>query len=160
MKRVKITAILICILVGGIASLVFLGLVPRTVQSQTVKPTPTPKYGEPAPIPASVETNPSTKISKIVDLEPGVSSDNKATVVVMDADGTKEGILTSMDKTSEVIKGLVKDQILQVVIPPSSIFEHNRAPINVADVVSDSVDNSANPIPATISVPPTPVNKP
>jgi hypothetical protein len=113
-----------------IAALVFAMTQVRIVRSGSITPTPTPQYhSQFAPNGTNGLARPSQTPLKITDLSPNIAFNDKGTVVIQHADGSREGFLVGPDFDIEAfIKQLPAGDKVVAGIPPPSISGFGPAP--------------------------------
>ena len=116
---------------AGIATVLILALAQvRSVRSGPQASTPTPTYRANPPQLNSNGTNillamPTAVQPKITDLAPNIPYEDKPSVVVQHADGSREMFLLAPDMLDGFIKNLPKgDKFLGDIPPPSASMTH------------------------------------
>ena len=113
------------------AVLVFALIQVRSVRSGSQASTPTPPLDRPNPNGANVlPAMPTAVQPKIVDLAPNIPYDDKPSVVVQHADGSRERFLLAPDMLDAFIKNLPKGDKFLGDIPPPSLLANPEPPLN------------------------------
>ena len=128
----KYLLILGSVIVIGIVLAVTLAHV-RSVRSGPQASTPTPTYGSNTSHLNPSGTNilpvmPTAVQPKITDLAPNIPYEDKPSVVVQHADGSREMFLLAPDSIDAFLKNVPKGDKLSVIIPPPSASLTHEAP--------------------------------
>ena len=118
--------------VGGIAiisAVIVLALIQvNSVPSGPQDSTPTPTYVLNPNAPIILPEMPTAVIPKITNLAPNIPDEDKPSVVVQHADGSREMFLLAPDAVDAFLKNLPKGDKLSLVIPPPSASMTHEAP--------------------------------
>jgi hypothetical protein len=102
----------------------------RSVRSGPQASTPTPPLDRPNPNSASVvPVRPTAIQPTIIDLAPNIPYDDKPSVVVQHADGSRERYLLAPDAVDAFIKNLPKGDQYEGMIPPPSMLGNPQPPL-------------------------------
>ena len=118
--------------VGSIAiisAVIVLALIQvNSVHSGPQASTPTPTYVLNPNATIILPEMPTAMIPKITDLAPNIPYEDKPSVVVQHADGSREMFLLAPDAVDAFLKNLPKGDKLSLVIPPPSASMTHEAP--------------------------------
>ena len=131
MKRKYLLALSGVIVIAAVVVLTLLQV--RSVRSGPQASTPTPAYGSG---PSQLDSNganvlpvmPTAVIPKITDLAPNIPYEDKPSVVVQHADGSRERYLLAPDAVDAFIKNLPRGDTFLVDVPPPSLMMTHEAP--------------------------------
>ena len=131
MKQKYLLAFSGMIVIGAVVALALLQV--RSVRSGPQASTPTPTYNATT---SQLNQNstivlpamPTAVIPKITDLAPDIPYEDKPSVVVQHADGSREMFLVAPDEVDTFLKNLPKGDKLSLVIPPPSASITHEAP--------------------------------
>ena len=103
----------------------------RSVRSGPQASTPTPPLDGPNPNGEStLAVRPTAVQPKIIDLAPDIPYDDKPSVVVQHADGSRDRYLLGPDMLDAFIKNLPKgDKFVGDIPPPSAMLTHEAPPL-------------------------------
>ena len=112
------------------AVLVFALIQVRSVRSGPQASTPTPTYGIDPNATIVLPAMPTAMQPKITDLAPHIPYEDKPSVVVQHADGSKERYLLAPDMLDAFIKNLPKGDKFLGDIPPPSMLGNPGPPLS------------------------------
>jgi len=125
--------------------------VTKIVESQDIEPTVTPAERV-TPVPGAeqpvVQDGPG--LSDVTDLAPDVKLEDKATIIIKHSDGTKSGLIVTMDMINEQVNNIQEGDVLDNILPPQSMLGHR--PPSLDDSTIPTGSSSAE----SIEFPPTP----
>jgi hypothetical protein len=122
MKRSFLFALAGMIAIVAVVSLTFIKVI--SVRSGPQAPTPTPLGGPKGPNPPQLNPNVMPSVvppKKTTDLSPNVDDNDKATLIVVHSDGSREAFLIGPDLVDQFISQLPKEDKLVQIISPGSI---------------------------------------
>ena len=125
-KQKQLLALSGMIVVGAVVVLTLLQV--SSVGSGTQASTPTPTYGLNPNATIVLPEMPPVVPPKTVDLAPNVPYEDKPSVIVQHADGSREMFLLAPDEVDTYLKNLSKGDKLSLVIPPPSASMTHEAP--------------------------------
>jgi hypothetical protein len=131
MKQKYLLALSGVIVIAAVVVLTLLQV--HSVRSGPQASTPTPTYGSGTSQLNSNGTNvlpamPTAVQPKITDLAPNVPYEDKPSVVIQHADGSREMFLLAPDQVDAFLKNLPTGDKLSLVIPPPSASTTHEAP--------------------------------
>jgi len=101
----------------------------RSVRSGPQASTPTPPLDEPNPNAVNVlPAMPTAVQPKVIDLAPNIPYEDKPSVVVQHADGSRDRYLVAPDMLDAFIKNLPKGDKFVGDLPPPSLLMTHEAP--------------------------------
>jgi hypothetical protein len=128
MKR---TYLLVISSVVAISIIIVLTLMQvRSVRSGPQASTPTPTYGFDPNATIVLPARPTAIQPKIVDLAPDIPYEDKPSVVVQHADGSRERYLLAPDMLDAFIKNLPKGDKFLGDIPPPAMLGNPQPPLS------------------------------
>jgi hypothetical protein len=127
MKRKYLLALSSVIII--VTALVLALIQVRSVRSGPQASTPTPTYGFDPNATIVLPARPTAIQPKIVDLAPDIPYEDKPSVVVQHADGSRERYLLAPDMLDAFIKNLPKGDKFLGDIPPPSMLGNPQPPL-------------------------------
>ena len=128
MKRKYLFVAGIIAIIGAILLITLMQV--RSVSSGPQASTPTPTYGLNPNATIVLPEMPTSVIPKITDLAPDIPYEDKPSVVVQHADGSRERYLLAPDAVDAFIKNLPKGDKFLVDVPPPSLFINPEPPVS------------------------------
>jgi hypothetical protein len=102
----------------------------RSVRSGSQASTPTPPFDRPNPNgPSVLPVRPTAIQPTIVDLAPNIPYEDKPSVVVQHADGSRDRYLLAPEAVDAFIKNLPKGDQYEGMIPPPSMLGNPEPPL-------------------------------
>jgi len=111
-------------LIAIVAALILAFIKVASVHSGPQASTPTPLGGPKGPNPPQINPNVMPSVvppKKTTDLSPNVDNNDKATLIVVHKDGSREAFLIAPDQVDQFISQLPKEDKLVLIISPGSI---------------------------------------
>jgi hypothetical protein len=128
MKRKYAFAVATMIVIGVVLMVTLMQV--RSVRSGPQASTPTPTYGVNPNATIVLPLMPTAIQPTIVDLAPNIPYEDKPSVVVQHADGSRERYLLAPDAVDAFIKNLPKGDQYEGMIPPPSMLGNPQPPLS------------------------------